>query len=179
MLTILKIVINIHRIFLISDKIKRDIFQTVVVSLLNNGCITWTLKTRIEKKIDGSWTRMLIAILNKSWKQHPTRQQLYGPLPSISETIQVRRTRHAGHCWGIKDGLRRVVILWTPTHGSVGWPAKNLFYIYFVRTQDVVWKIGQVGMDRERELMKFVLAARSANIYIYIYIYKFLCLMTY
>ena len=39
---------------------------------------------------------MLRAILNKSWWQHPTRHQLYGHLPPITKTIQVRRTRHAG-----------------------------------------------------------------------------------
>ena len=47
----------------------------------------------------GNYTRMLRAILNKSWQQHPTRHQLYGHLPPITKTIQVRRTRHAGHCW--------------------------------------------------------------------------------
>ena len=42
---------------------------------------------------------MLTAILNKSWRQHLTRHQLYGHLLPITKTIQVRRTRHAGHCW--------------------------------------------------------------------------------
>ena len=32
--------------------------------------------------------------LNKSWKQHPTKQLLYDHLPSISQTVQVRRARH-------------------------------------------------------------------------------------
>ena len=31
---------------------------------------------------------MLWSILNKSWKQHPTKQQLYDRLPPISKTIQ-------------------------------------------------------------------------------------------
>ena len=35
---------------------------------------------------------MLRAILNKSWRQHPTRHQQYGHLPPITKTIQVRRT---------------------------------------------------------------------------------------
>ena len=48
---------------------------------------------------------MLWAILNKSWRQHPTRRQLYGHLPPITKTIQVRRARHAGHCWRSKDEL--------------------------------------------------------------------------
>ena len=31
--------------------------------------------------------------------------------------IQVRRTRHAGHCWRSRDELIRDVLLWIPTHG--------------------------------------------------------------
>ena len=68
---------------------------------------------------------MLRAILNKSWRQHPTRHQLYGHLPPITKTIQVRRARHAGHCWRSRDELIRDVLLWTPTHGraKAGRPA--------------------------------------------------------
>ena len=59
--------------------------------------------------------RMLRAILNKSWQQHRTRHQLYGHLPPITKTIQVRRTRHAGHCWRSRDEHIRDVLLWIPT----------------------------------------------------------------
>ena len=82
---------------------KRSFFQAAVVSILLYGCTTWTLTKRLEKKLDGNYTRMLRAILNKSWRQHPTRHQLYGHLPPITKTIQVRRTRHAGHCWRSRD----------------------------------------------------------------------------
>ena len=34
----------------------------------------------MDKKLDGNYTRILRAILN-SWRQHPTKQQLYGHLP--------------------------------------------------------------------------------------------------
>ena len=73
---------------------KRSFFQAAVVSILLYGCTTWTLTKRLEKKLDGNYTRMLWAILNKSWRQHLTRHQLYGHLPPITKTIQVRRTRH-------------------------------------------------------------------------------------
>ena len=65
--------------------------------------------------------------LNKSWQQHPTRHQLYGHLPPITKTIQVRRTRHAGHCWRSRDELIRDVLLWIPTHGraKAGRPART------------------------------------------------------
>ena len=81
----------------LTDKMKPSFFQAAVVSILLYRCTTWTL-TKQLKKLDGNYTRMLRAILNKSWRQHPTRHQLYGHLPPIMKTIQVRRTRHAGHC---------------------------------------------------------------------------------
>ena len=85
--------------------------------ILLYGCTTSTLTKRVEKKLDGIYTRMLRAILNKSWRQHPTKQQLYGYLPPIAKTIKIRRTRHAGHCWRSRDELINDVLLWTPSHG--------------------------------------------------------------
>ena len=49
------------------DKMKRSFFQAAVVSILLYGCTTWTLTKRLKKKLDGNYTRMLRAILNKSW----------------------------------------------------------------------------------------------------------------
>ena len=111
----------------LTDKMKRSFFQAAVVSILLYGCITWTLTKRLEKKLDGNYTRMLRAILNKSWRQHPTRHQLYGHLPPITKTIQVRRTRLAGLCWRSRDVLISDVLLWTPTYGraKAGRPART------------------------------------------------------
>ena len=94
----------------LTDKMKRSFFQAGVVSILLYGCTTWTLSKRLEKKLDGNYTRMLRAILNNSWQQHPTRRQLYGHLPPITKTIQARRTRHAGHCWRSKDEIVSYVL---------------------------------------------------------------------
>ena len=81
----------------------------------------------MEKKLDGNYTRMLQAVLNKSWRQHPTKQQLYGHLPPIMKTIQVSQTRHAGYCWRSKDELISDILLWTPSHGQAktGRPART------------------------------------------------------
>ena len=106
---------------------KHSFFQAAVVSILLYECTTWTLTKRLEKKLDGNYPRMLRAIFNKSWWQHPTRHQLYGHLPLITKTIQVRRTRHAGHCWRSRDELIRDVLLWTLTYGqaNAGRPAQT------------------------------------------------------
>ena len=106
---------------------KRSFFQVAVVSILLYGCTTWMLTKRLEKKLDGNYTRMLRAVLNKSWQQHPTRHQLYSHLPPITKTIQARRTRHAGHCWRSRDELISDVLLCTPAYGQAksGRPART------------------------------------------------------
>ena len=52
----------------LTDKIKRCFFQAAVMSILLYGCITWTLAKQLENKLDSNYTRMLRAILNKSWQ---------------------------------------------------------------------------------------------------------------
>ena len=60
---------------------------------------------------------MLRTILNKSWRQYPTKQQLYGHLPPITKTIQNGWTRHAEYCWKSKNELISDILRWTPSHG--------------------------------------------------------------
>ena len=95
------------------------------------------------------------APLNKSWRQHPTKHQLYGHLPPITRTIQVRRTRHAGHCWRSRDELISDVLLWTPTYGLA--KAGRHTYSSYVRIRDVAlntcqrrWTIGRSGKRGSR-----------------------------
>ena len=111
----------------LTDKMKRSFFQSAVVSILLYRCTSWMLTKRREKKLDGNYARMLQAILNKSWRQHPTKQQLYGHLPPITKTIKIRRTRHARHCWRSRDELVSDVLRWTPSHGraKAGRPART------------------------------------------------------
>ena len=102
-------------------------FQAAIVSILLYGCTTWTLTKQLEKKLDGNYTRMLWAILNKSWRQHSTKYQLYGHPPPITKAIQVRWTKHAEHCWRSRDKFISDVLLWTPTYGraKAGRPARK------------------------------------------------------
>ena len=104
-----------------ADKMKHSFFQAAVVSILLYECTTWTLTKQLEKKVDGNYKRMLRAILNKSWRQHSTKHQLYGHIPPITKTIKVRRTRHAGHCWRSRDELISDVLLLDPHI----WPNKS------------------------------------------------------
>ena len=80
------------------------------LSILLDGCTTWTLNKFMERNLDCNCARMLRAILNKSWRQHPKKLQLYGHLRPIIKTIKIRR---AGHCRRSKDKL---MYSWGPLH---------------------------------------------------------------
>ena len=133
-------------------KMKRSFFQVAGASILLYGCTTWTLTKWLEKKLDSNYTRMLWAILNMSWRQHPTRHQLYGHLPPIMKTIQVRWTRHAGHCWRSRDELISDVLLWTPTHGraKAGRPARTYIQQLCEDTGCCPEDLPEVMNDREK-----------------------------
>ena len=103
---------------------KHSFFQAAIVSILLYRCTTWTLTKRLEKKLDGNYTRMLRAILNRSWRQHHKKQQLYGHPPPIRKTIQIRRSTH---CWISRYELISDVRLWTFSQGQAkaGRPART------------------------------------------------------
>ena len=168
----------------LTDKMKRSFFQATVASILLYGCTAWTLTKRLEKKLDGYYTRMLRAILNKFWRQHPTRHQMYGHLPPITKTIQIRQTRHAGHYWRSRDELIRDVLLWTPTYGrtKAGRPARTYIQQLFEDTGCSPEDLPEAMNDWEkwRERVRDICATSTTwlwwgwwwwYVYIYIYIY--------
>ena len=130
---------------------------------------------RMEKKLDGNYTRMLLAILNKSWRQRSTKQQQFVHLTPIMKIIQIRQTRHAGHCWGSKDELKSDLLLYTPSQARAmfGQPARTI-HSSSVPIRDVAWKTclewRTIGTSSERESGRSVIAPRKDDdIYIYIY----------
>ena len=120
--------------------------------ILLYGCTTWMLTKRMEKKLDSNYTRTLRAISNKSWRQHPTKQHLYDHLPPIMKTIQVRRTRHAGHCWRSKEELISDILLWTPSHGQAkaGRPARTYMQQLYADTGYSLEDLPGAMDDRDR-----------------------------
>ena len=101
--------------------------------------------------LTGNYTRMLRVILNKSWRQHPTKQQLYGHLLPITKTIKVRRTRHSGHCWRSGGELISDVLLWTPSHGraKTGRLARTLLQQLCANTERSLKDLPEAMDDRE------------------------------
>ena len=151
----------------LTDKMKHSFFQAAVVSILLYGCTTWTLTKRMEKKLDGDYTRMVRAILNKSWRQHPTKEQLYGHLSPTTKTIKIRRTRHARHYWRSRDELITDVLMdeqrqddqLEPTYSSHV-PMQNV-------TLKTYWKQWTIERGGERRSGISVLIARHDDDDIY------------
>ena len=91
-----------------------------------------------------------VAILNKSWQQHPTKHQLYGHLPPITKTIQIRWTRHAGHCWRSRDELISDVFQWTPTYGraKAGRPARTYGIFFYDKLNSYILTIFLLSVSK-------------------------------
>ena len=121
---------------------------------------------------------MLRAILFKSWRQYPTKQQLCSHQPHITKTIKIGRTRHAGHCWRIRDELIRDALLWTPSHGraKAGRPGRT-----HIQQLSCPENLPEVMDDREgwlewvRDICADGMTYIYIHIYIYIYIYIYIC----
>ena len=109
----------------LSTRIKKSFFRATVESILIYGSTTWTLTASLERKLNGTYTRMLRAALNVSWQDHIPNNILYGETPLLSETIQRQRLGFACHCWRNKNELAGELVLWDPTHGQrkIGRPA--------------------------------------------------------
>ena len=63
----------------LTDKMKRSFFQTAVVLIQLYGCTTWTRTKRIEKTLDGNYTRMLLAICDQVFEATPHNAQTVRP----------------------------------------------------------------------------------------------------
>ena len=157
---------------------KRSFFQPAVESILQYGYITWTLTKRLQKKLDGNYSRMLRAILNKSWRQHPKSTNYIATcLPSRKLSKQDEpgmqdSTGEAGTSSSVMYSYR-------PPHIAEQKQEDQHEHTYSssMRIGDIALKTCQrrwtIGRSGERGSRISVLAARhdDDDIYIYIYIY--------
>ena len=134
------------------DQLKRNFFRATVESVLVYGSISWTLPSALEKKIDGSYTRMLRAALNKSWTDHLSNAELYGNIPRVTATIRQQRLRFAGHCRRSKNELSSEGLLWEPSHGkrSRGRPRKTYVDQLIADTACTYEDLANLMDDRDR-----------------------------
>ena len=95
--------------------------------------------------------------------------------PSIMKTVQVRRTRHVGHCWVSEDGFMCDLLLSTPSHGRSKAGCPGMTYIkqlyaetgYYLEEQLAAMDDREGSSERIREIH-----GDCVTLYIYIYIYS-------
>ena len=97
---------------------KIKLFGATVESVLLYGRETWTVIKKLEKRVNGCYTRMLWMALNMHWQQHMNNQELYGSLPTVRESLRARGLRLAGHVT-----MRRLLQKWC--FGSPTWSPKS------------------------------------------------------
>ena len=114
----------------LTDKMKRSFFQAVVTSILLYGCTTWTLTKRLEKKLDGNYTRMLRTILNKSWRQHPTRHSITKKWNNTEYlTLKDLFTKITRITWKY---LEYIKLIWINHHSLIPWHTDDFRISLFI-----------------------------------------------
>ena len=79
------------------------------------------MNKEFRDRLDGTYTRLLMRVQNLSWRNHPTKAQIYGGIPPISIVVAQRRLRFAGHCHRAKDQVISDILLWKlpcPSRGT-------------------------------------------------------------
>ena len=144
----------------LSRFLKIQFFRATVESVLLYGAETWTLTKKMINRLDGTYTRMLRAVLCVSWKDHMTNHDLYGNFPKITDSLRIRRLKFIGHSWRRKNELISKLLLWEPKQGSrkVGRP--SMTYVDQLRNdtglQTEELKIILEDRDEWRKLVKDV-----------------------
>ena len=88
------------------------IFQESILIRWAKG---WKLTTKLEVRLDGCYTRMMMMVLDLNWKDHPTIwREIYESLPSVRE----RRLNFAAHCSRRQNITVSELVFWT-THKNV------------------------------------------------------------
>ena len=105
----------------LTDKIKRSFFQAAAVSIVQYGCTTCRLMKRMEKKVLRQLHQNAARIYWTSPGGSTPRSRnciaTYHLSRKLSTLDEIKRTRHVGHCWGIRDELISDMLLCTPSHG--------------------------------------------------------------
>ena len=105
------------------DETKREFFQAITVSIQPYGHTVWKpTKGILEKQHDNA-----VHCLEQILKERAPKYLLYCHLPSISQTILVRRRTHAGNSSRSKDISISNVLLYNSIRGlaSVSRPTKT------------------------------------------------------
>ena len=97
------------------EDLKVNYFLTTVEPVLLFGSETWTLTTKQERRLDGTYTNLLRRVKNISWRDHATLNRIYGKLPRVYAKLAQPRVQFAGHCHRAEGEIISTLLLWKPS----------------------------------------------------------------
>ena len=117
---------KIWRAAYIPLKLKLDIYQTAILSILLYGSETWVITKKTEKEINAFGTKCYRQILNINPQSKTTNKTVYeltNREPLIN-TVRKNQLRWVGHSMRLKnDEPAKIFALYEPAHGGkVGRP---------------------------------------------------------
>ena len=140
---------------------KIRIFRVLIEPILLYGSETWTLSARQQRRLDGCYTRLLMRVLNLSWRNHPTLEIIYRDLPRVSTLVRKRRVQFAGHCARASDELVSSFVLWR--HPSSKNRSRKLTFPDRIKRDTEIPEENLLGAMQDREYWKGVVNAISAE----------------
>ena len=146
----------------LSRNIKIRLFTSTVESVLLYGCESWTLTCTLHKKLNGTYTRLLRSALGFVWSDKISNEILYGNLPKVTDKIQSRRLKLAGHLRRHEEETANNLIFWDPQHGvrSRGRPVRTFINQLEEDTGLEAREVDVLMQDRDRWR---TIAGRSLN----------------
>ena len=126
-------------------------FRETVETVLLYGLTGWTLTQSLDKKLDGTYTKMLRVVKNVTWWQRNTNEVLYARLPRILTTVRERRLRFGGHCWRSKNEVASDLVLWEPKHGKRSIEGQACTFVDLLEVHSGVPQWWITGLAGERE----------------------------
>ena len=114
--------------------LKERFFVAIVESVLLYGSEAWTLTKSLEKQLNGCYTRLLRMVFNVHWKEHVTNEELHGTMMKVTEKIQERRMRFAGHNIRQAGTPLSKLMLWESTHGRASRGRPALSYVEVLKS---------------------------------------------
>ena len=112
---------NLHNVWTSSldDKIKINTFKTMIEPNLLYGSGTWTLNARQQQRLDGTYTRLLMRVLEYFLEESPySSNHIWWPRKSVSGV----RIQKSTICWSMLPSNQWSCVSSNPLEITVGWP---------------------------------------------------------
>ena len=143
----------------LSGSLKISFFRAAVESILLYGAEGWTLTEQLEARLDGCYTRLLMRVRNMNWRDHPSKEQIYGDLPKVSEVVRARRLNFAAHCARrLNEPVSRLVF-WNPTQGTRSQGRPRLTYPKLLTQDAGIHQDDLLNLKDRVQWRKFIVAS--------------------